>query len=92
MTTPQTPEAEAVLALVRRFRGELGEALRGIDDLILRDQAARSAHDELGEAVTDVRQVRHETVAALKEGRTMAEVATMLGLSVPRVQQLLKAK
>jgi hypothetical protein len=67
--------------------------LNSISDPVERQAAARTVLETLLPAlVRDVKANRAETVAQLKEGRTLAEVGQLLGnMSVARVDQILKA-
>ncbi|MGP3973582.1 hypothetical protein ACTWQF_05975 [Streptomyces sp. 8N114] len=67
--------------------------LDSIPDPVDREVTARAlADDLLPEAARRVKSVRGEAVVELRENMKLREVAQLLGLSVPRVDQLAKGK
>ncbi|MFD5414256.1 hypothetical protein ACFV4Q_22545 [Streptomyces nojiriensis] len=67
--------------------------LADIETPVAREQAARLFTDQLLPAVAKtVKDIRTAAVGELRQGRTLREVSELIGLSVPRVDQLLKGK
>ncbi|RST03146.1 hypothetical protein EF910_21445 [Streptomyces sp. WAC07149] len=88
---------EARLPELRALMAEhIGAALAhldGIQDPLERERAARLLSDDLlPHAVRSARQARTAAVLELRQGRTLREVGELLGLSIPRVDQLAKGK
>ncbi|GAA3595208.1 hypothetical protein GCM10022295_90570 [Streptomyces osmaniensis] len=71
----------------------LGE-MDNITDPVARQEAAREVNETLLPAlVAEVKAHRAETVAGLREGRTLAQVGELLGgTSIARVDQILKGR
>ncbi|MFE3144297.1 RNA polymerase subunit sigma-70 [Streptomyces scopuliridis] len=70
--------------------------ITAIEDPVAREKAARQLQDALTEAIagplTEAKGVRQQAVLELRETLTLAKVATLLDLSVGRVDQLAKGK
>ncbi|MFM9368086.1 hypothetical protein [Streptomyces sp. Da 82-17] len=83
-------------ALRQRMTEQLDSVLAHLDkitDPAERELVARFLADELlPSAVRRVKVVRGGAVQELRADRTLREVAALLGLSVPRVDQLAKGK
>lgn len=96
MTDGDIPDEQALAALRSRMAEHLGAALACLDDIedpVERERAARLlADDLLPGAVRKVRQVRSGAVIELRVGRSLREVGELLGLSIPRVDQLARGK
>lgn len=95
---PRSPYAapmnsDALRSLTDSYVTAVRAHLADIADPVERERAARLVMDELlPDAVKRVKAERAAAVAELKEGRTLKQVAELTGLSVPRVDQLLKGK
>ncbi|MFF4422300.1 hypothetical protein ACFY04_16205 [Streptomyces sp. NPDC001549] len=67
--------------------------LAGIETPVARERAARLFTDQLlPDVAKTVKNIRTAAVGELRQGRTLREVSELIGLSVPRVDQLLKGK
>ncbi|AKZ60749.1 hypothetical protein SAM23877_p040 (plasmid) [Streptomyces ambofaciens ATCC 23877] len=63
-----------------------------IEDPVQRQQAARTVLEELlPDMGREIKAHRSRTVAGLKEGRTLKQVAEMIGSSIALVDQLIKS-
>ncbi|MEU5302235.1 helix-turn-helix domain-containing protein [Streptomyces noursei] len=98
MTETTDPAEQARAALRARMSGHIDAALACLDEIgdpVERELAARIlADDLLPDARTRVKAVRAEAVQELREerGLKLREVAELIGLSVPRVDQIAKGK
>lgn len=97
--TRTTDPAEGERAARReRMREQIDAALAGLNEIadpVERELAARVLADELlPEAGRRVKAVRREAVQELRtdRGLKLREVAELIGLSVPRVDQIAKGK
>jgi hypothetical protein len=91
--TPDEQAHDALRSLTNDYVDAVRARLGEVPDARAREYAARLLMDELlPDAVKRVKVVRGEAVSELKEGRTLKQVAELTGLSVPRVDQLLKGK
>ncbi|MFB6824236.1 hypothetical protein ACFCXA_21905 [Streptomyces virginiae] len=67
--------------------------LAGIEAPVVRERAARLFTDQLlPDVAKAVKDIRTAAVGELRQGRTLREVSLLIGLSVPRVDQLLKGR
>lgn len=98
MTDTTDPDHQARDTLRARMADHINAALACLDDIpdpIERERTARLlADDLLPDAVKRVKAVRGAAVQELRtdRGLKLREVADLLGLSVPRVDQLAKGK
>lgn len=91
--TPDEQAHDALRSLTNDYVNAVRARLGEVPDALAREYAARLLMDDLlPDAVKRVKAVRSEAVGELKEGRTLKQVAELTGLSVPRVDQLLKGK
>ncbi|MFJ4852380.1 RNA polymerase subunit sigma-70 [Streptomyces sp. NPDC088730] len=87
-----TSDNAHITDLLATTRETLATALTSISDPIAREAAARQILAALPDITQEVTAIRSDTVRTLKEGRTLAEVGTLLGgLSTARVDQIIKA-
>ncbi|MYU24744.1 hypothetical protein [Streptomyces sp. SID8352] len=93
-TPPRDDQAHTDLrTLTTAYVNAVQARLREIPDPIAREYAARLVQEELlPDVVKQTKPVRAEAVSILKEGRTLKEVGSLTGLSIARVDQLLKGK
>ncbi|MCM9083261.1 MULTISPECIES: hypothetical protein [Streptomyces] len=95
--TDTTPSDQQVFADLRVLTAEYVSAVRallaGIETPVARERAARLFTDQLlPDVAKAVKDIRTAAVGELRQGRTLREVSGLIGLSVPRVDQLLKGK
>ncbi|MGW3492043.1 sigma factor-like helix-turn-helix DNA-binding protein [Streptomyces sp. NPDC001054] len=81
MSTP--PDATAA---IREIIAQLGT----IPDPVDRARAVSAVLDAVPDLQRELRTVRQEAVTAIRETRTLAETADLLGISQPRVSQITK--
>ncbi|MFD6225712.1 hypothetical protein ACFWFZ_02325 [Streptomyces sp. NPDC060232] len=79
-------------ALTDQYMQAVRTRLAGIESPLTRERGARLVTDELLTGAKQAKLIRSAAVGELKQGRTLKQVAELTGLSVPRVDQLLKAK
>ncbi|MGW6984737.1 hypothetical protein ACWGE1_35675 [Streptomyces sp. NPDC054932] len=80
-------------ALTVEYVSAVRACLAGVEDPVARERAARLFTDQLlPDVAREVKNLRIGAVGELRQGRTLKEVAGLTGLSVPRVDQLLKGK
>ncbi|MFI1646735.1 hypothetical protein ACH4XT_07295 [Streptomyces avidinii] len=89
----EPPAPDDLRALTTTYMSAVQARLAGIEDPVARERAARLFTDQLlPEVARAVKDVRIAAVGELRQGRTLKEVSQLIGLSVPRVDQLLKGK
>ncbi|MFJ1901819.1 MULTISPECIES: RNA polymerase subunit sigma-70 [unclassified Streptomyces] len=87
-----TSDPERITQLLAATRDTLTTELASISDPVAREASARQILAALPDITQEVTAIRSDTVRTLKEGRTLAEVGTLLGgLSTARVDQIIKA-
>ncbi|MEW1892283.1 hypothetical protein [Streptomyces sp. NPDC085659] len=87
-----TSDNDRITQLLTGTRDALIAELTSISDPIAREAAARQVLAALPAVSQEVTAIRSNTVATLKEGRTLAQVGELLGgLSIARVDQIIKA-
>ncbi|MFJ6483396.1 MULTISPECIES: hypothetical protein [unclassified Streptomyces] len=93
-TTPsdqQVPDDLRILTV--EYLSAVRARLADVETPVARERAARLFTDQLLPAVAKtVKGIRTAAVGELRQGRTLREVSELIGLSVPRVDQLLKGK
>ncbi|MFJ7590663.1 hypothetical protein ACIQZO_25420 [Streptomyces sp. NPDC097617] len=93
-TSPREPQApDDLRTLTAAYMSAVRARLADVEDAVARERAARLFTDQLlPEVAKAVKDVRTAAVGELRQGRTLKEVSGLIGLSVPRVDQLLKGK
>ncbi len=87
----QVPDDLRILTV--EYLSAVRARLADIETPVARERAARLFTDQLLPAVAKtVKDIRTAAVGELRQGRTLREVSELIGLSVPRVDQLLKGK
>ncbi|MFI7354107.1 hypothetical protein ACIBTP_09180 [Streptomyces avidinii] len=89
----EPPAPDDLRGLTTAYMSAVRARLAEIEDPVARERAARLFTDRLlPEVARTVKEVRIAAVGELRQGRTLKEVSELIGLSVPRVDQLLKGK
>ncbi|MFD5617777.1 hypothetical protein [Streptomyces yangpuensis] len=87
---------EQAYADLRTLTDQYMQAVRArlaeIDSPLTRERGARLVTDEMLTGAKEAKLIRSAAMGELRQGRTLKEVAELTGLSVPRVDQLLRAK
>ncbi|MFD3696823.1 hypothetical protein ACFWUZ_11845 [Streptomyces sp. NPDC058646] len=79
--------------MTAEYMNAVRSRLAEVEDPVVRERAARLVTEELlSTALKAAKDVRTAAVGELRQGRTLKEVAGLTGLSVPRIDQLLKGK
>ncbi|MFJ6783379.1 hypothetical protein [Streptomyces yangpuensis] len=95
MTDTSTNDEQAYTDL-RTLTDQYMQAVRArlaeIDSPLTRERGARLVTDEMLTGAKEAKLIRSAAMGELRQGRTLKEVAELTGLSVPRVDQLLRAK
>ncbi|MFE1826850.1 hypothetical protein [Streptomyces yangpuensis] len=95
MTDTSTNDEQAYADL-RTLTDQYMQAVRArlaeIDSPLTRERGARLVTDEMLTGAKEAKLIRSAAMGELRQGRTLKEVAELTGLSVPRVDQLLRAK
>ncbi|MFC9581541.1 hypothetical protein ACFVJ8_01595 [Streptomyces yangpuensis] len=95
MTDTSTNDEQAYVDL-RTLTDQYMQAVRArlaeIDSPLTRERGARLVTDEMLTGAKEAKLIRSAAMGELRQGRTLKEVAELTGLSVPRVDQLLRAK
>ncbi|MFJ3977269.1 hypothetical protein [Streptomyces sp. NPDC090021] len=95
MTDTGTNDEQAYADL-RTLTDQYMQAVRArlaeIDSPLTRERGARLVTDEMLTGAKEAKLIRSAAMGELRQGRTLKEVAELTGLSVPRVDQLLRAK
>ncbi|MEU8779333.1 hypothetical protein [Streptomyces sp. NPDC048606] len=82
---------EELRVLTERYVKEFSARLAEVESPLAREGVARMIVDALlTDAVRQAKIVRSDAIRELKQGRTLKQVAEMTGLSIPRVDQLVK--
>ncbi|WP_281474571.1 sigma factor-like helix-turn-helix DNA-binding protein [Yinghuangia seranimata] len=81
-------EAEAEAEVVRSAFHAALAGLAAVPDPMVRVRAAGLLQDVVRDLQGELRAIRYQAVAALRETRTLQEIADELGVSVARVSQL----
>ncbi|MBZ9594029.1 MULTISPECIES: hypothetical protein [Streptomyces] len=95
MTDTSTNDEQAYADL-RTLTDQYMQAVRArlaeIDSPLTRERGARLVTDDMLTGAKEAKLIRSAAMGELRQGRTLKEVAELTGLSVPRVDQLLRAK
>ncbi|MFJ3961815.1 hypothetical protein [Streptomyces sp. NPDC090036] len=79
--------------LTAEYTSAVRARIADVEDPVARERAARLFTDQLlPDVAKAVKDVRIAAVVELRQGRTLKQVSALMGLSVPRVDQLLKGK
>lgn len=88
-----TATTDAALASVETAIHDALNAVENVADPVAREAAARRLADVvLPDAARGAKRLRQSAVLELRQGRTLKQVAELLGLSVGRVDQLAKGR
>ncbi|EDY46134.1 sigma factor-like helix-turn-helix DNA-binding protein [Streptomyces sp. SPB074] len=79
----ETPDATTAIR-------EIIAQLATIPDLVDRARAVSAVLDAVPDLQRELRTMRQDAVVAIRETRTLAETADLLGISQPRVSQITK--
>ncbi|AQT70846.1 MULTISPECIES: hypothetical protein [Streptomyces] len=94
--TDTSTDDEQVYADLRALTDQYMQAVRArlaeVESPLTRERGARLVTDDMLTGAKAAKLIRSAAMGELKQGRTLKQVAELTGLSVPRVDQLLKAQ